>query len=86
LCQINWRWNSNWQGNHSGEYCLTVLEERNRAYSSSGNHSLAILKVHESEYTKLCDAIQDIVIEASNLKSVTINDKEYKIEYFLGGI
>jgi len=63
---------------------FTVLEEGNRACSSSGNHSLAILKVHESDYTKLCDAMQDIVIEASNLKSVIINDKEYKIEYFLG--
>jgi len=42
---------------------------------SSGNHSLAILKVI---YAKLCDAMQDI------LKSVTINGKEYNIKYVLG--
>jgi len=64
---------------------FTILEEGNRACSSSGNHGLAILKVRESDYTELYDAMQDIVIEASNLKTVTINDNLYKIEYFLGG-
>jgi len=63
---------------------FTILEEGNRACLSSGNHSFTILKVHKSD-CKLCDAMQYIVIEVCNLKSVTINDKEYKIECFLGG-
>ena len=64
---------------------FTILEEGDKACSSSGNHTLAIFKLQESEHQDLYDAMQDLVIEASNLKTVTINDKQYNIEYFLGG-
>ena len=53
---------------------LTILEECNKACSVSGNHSIWIFKVSESDY-QLLSAMHDIVTEA----------KAYKIEYFLGG-
>jgi len=40
---------------------------------------------YQSDYHALCDAIQDIITEAEDLKSVTINNNTYNIKYFLGG-
>jgi len=64
---------------------FTILEEGSKACSASGNHSIGIFKVSESDYHALCGAIQDIIAEAEDLKSVTINNNTYNIEYFLGG-
>ena len=39
----------------------------------------------ESDYSALCEALQDIIMEANNLNDITINGNKYNIEYFLGG-
>jgi len=41
--------------------------------------------VSESDYDALSEALQDIINEAKDLKTITINDKSYSLEYFLGG-
>ena len=63
---------------------FTLLNEGTLAQSSSGNHSLAILRVPE-KYDSLSKALRDISDEASNLQSVTINEVSHTIEYYLGG-
>ena len=64
---------------------FTILEEGNMACSASGNHSIGIFKVSESDYHSLHSAMQDITAETNDFKSVTINDITYNIEYYLGG-
>lgn len=66
-------------------FAFTILEEGEKAYSSAGNHSIGIFKVSESDYSALYEALQDIIIEANNLKYITINVNKYDIQYFLGG-
>ena len=66
-------------------FAFTILEEGEKAHSLVGNHSLGIFKVCESDYNALCEALQDIIMEANNLNNITINGIEYNIEYFLGG-
>ena len=57
-------------------FAFTILEESEKAYSSTGNHSIGIFKVSESHYSALYEALQDIIIEANNLKYITINDNK----------
>ena len=64
---------------------FTVLEEgQSRACSAFGNHSLAILRVSE-KYEELKDGMEDIIAEAKDLEVLTIHDKVYSIQFFLGG-
>ena len=63
---------------------FTVLEEGNEATSVIGNHSVAIFKMAEN-YENLAAALEDICNEGKQLKSITINDKSYEIETYLGG-
>ena len=64
---------------------FTVLEEgQNRVCSAYGNHSIAILKVSE-KYEELVAGLEDICTEAKDLEVVTVRDKVYKIQFFLGG-
>ena len=63
---------------------FTILEEGEKAHSAAGNHSIGIFKVCESDYNALYEALQDI-IEASDLKYITINGNKHNIKYFLGG-
>ena len=64
---------------------FTVLEEgQNRACSAFGNHSLAILKVSE-KYEELVAGLEDICTEAKDLEVITVREKVYKIQFFLGG-
>jgi len=64
---------------------FTVLEEGTKACSAQGNHTIAILKVSESDYDALYEALQDIITEAKHLTNITIDGINYKIEYYLGG-
>ena len=63
---------------------FTVLEEGNEATSVTGNHSVAIFKMAEN-YENLAAALEDICNEGKQLKSITIDDKSYEIETYLGG-
>ncbi len=54
------------------------------AESVAGNHTLAILKTGE-DYSDLCAGFQNISQEIKELSHITINDKQYTIEYFGGG-
>lgn len=65
-------------------FAFTILEEGQQACSVKGNHTIAILKVSEN-YDDLAAALQDILEEAKDLEVVTIEDRVFKIEYFLGG-
>jgi len=63
---------------------FTISEEGTKACSAQGNHSIGIFKVSESDYDALNEALQDIINEAKDLKTITINDKSHSLEYFLG--
>lgn len=63
---------------------FTVLEEDNEATSVTGNHSVAIFKMAEN-YENLAAALEDICSEGKQLNSITIDDKSYDIETYLGG-
>ena len=63
---------------------FTILEEGQLACSSSGNHTVAILKVAE-DYDDLAAGLEDIINEATDLEVLTVNEKVFKLQYFLGG-
>ena len=63
---------------------FTILEEDNLALSVKGNHSVAILRVSES-YDDLLQGLQDIIAEAKDIETITINDVAYQVQLFLGG-
>lgn len=64
-------------------FAFTILEEETHG-AASGNHSLAIFKVAEN-YDDLAAALQDIISEAKDLELLTIEEKVYNIQFFLGG-
>ena len=69
---------------HVVNFAFTLLNEGSLASSPVGNHSLAILQVRE-DYDSLAGSLTDIINEARELQSVTINGDEHRVEYFLGG-
>lgn len=68
---------------HVINFTFTVVDTPT-ATSVAGNHTIAILKTGES-YENLASGLADIAKEISTLKSIKIQDKEYTLEYFLGG-
>ena len=68
----------------SSTLAFTILEEDNLALSVRGNHSIAILRVSKN-YNDLLQSLQDIISEAQDLETVTINDISNQIQLFLGG-
>ena len=65
-------------------FTYTILNEGNIAMTESGNYVLAIIKTKEN-YDSIRVSLGDLKDEMENLKEITVNDKNYKIEYFLGG-
>ena len=65
-------------------FAFTILEEGAKAQSVAGNHTIAIMKVSES-YDELVSGLTDICQEARDLDVITIDQKIYKITFFLGG-
>ena len=64
---------------------FTMLEEgQTRACSAFGNHSIVILRVSEN-YKELKPGLEDIIAEAEDLEVLTIRDKVYSVQFFLGG-
>ena len=65
-------------------FAFTILEEGGQECSVKGNHTITILKVSE-DYNDLAAGLKDIIEEAKDLEVITVEDRVYKIEYFLGG-
>ena len=56
-------------------FAFTILEEGAKAQSVAGNHTIAIMKVSSG--------LKDICQEARDLDVITIDEKVYKITFFL---
>ena len=69
---------------HVINIAFVLLNDLSSVSSPDGNHSLAIFKVSEN-YDSLRDSLTDIVKEAAGLDSVTVNGKNHRVEFFLGG-
>ena len=63
---------------------FTILEEGQLACSSACNHTIAILKVNE-DYDLLAAGLEDIIKEAEDMEVLAINERVFKIQFFLGG-
>lgn len=63
---------------------FTIIEERHKACSAFGNYTVAILRIAE-DYEQLASGLQDICEEAEDLQIVTVQEKIYRIDLFLGG-
>lgn len=61
-------------------FAFALLDDK-EVCSAKGNHTLAILKVSES-YDNLAAAI---IEEAKDLEILTVDNKVYQVQYFLGG-
>lgn len=69
---------------HVVNFGFALLDEGDKAYSSEGNHCLAIFKEPESyDCLKLC--LSDIIDEAKNLSTITVDSTTFSLEYYLGG-
>ncbi len=69
---------------HVIHFTFTLLEEGCLAYTSEGNHTLAIVK-DEEKYEPVRDALQDIRSEVERLKEITVDGQTYTINYHVGG-
>lgn len=69
---------------HLVNFTYTILNEGTHAMTESGNYVLAIIKAKEN-YDSVRASLGDLKDEMEKLKEITINGKNYKIEYFLGG-
>ena len=65
-------------------FTYTILNEKEAAMGEKGNYILAIIKTTES-YENLKESLFDLSSEMTSLTKITVNDKTYTIEYFLGG-
>ena len=63
-------------------FWFTIIDEGELAYSAAGNHCIAIL--HTEDYNSLKIPLQDIVKEVESLETIKVNDKDFKIIYYLG--
>ena len=68
---------------HVINFAFTILDEGDKAYSTAGNHCIAIIKQNES-YESLKLALQTIIKDVKKLTSITINYSSYAIQYYLG--
>ena len=61
---------------------FTLLNEGKLAMSPRGNHTIAIINGTEN-YEALKTAMSDVITEVKELKSVTVNELTFQIEYFI---
>ena len=69
---------------HVVNFGFTIIDEGDLAYSATGNHCIAIFKQTE-DYASLKAALRDIVTEVESLETITIDGKNFRIVYYLGG-
>lgn len=60
---------------------FTMLNEGKLAMSPCGNHTLAIINGTE-DYEALKNSLSDLIKEVTELKSITVNELTFEIEYF----
>ena len=60
---------------------FTLVEDEPNPNAPKGNHTIALLNTTE-EYDNLVEALDDIVTEIYNLKSLTVNSVLYDLEFF----
>ena len=60
---------------------FTMLNEGKLAMSPCGNHTLAIINGTEN-YKALKNTLSDLIKEVTELKSITVNELTFEIEYF----
>ena len=65
-------------------FTYTILNENDVAMGEKGNYILAIIKTTEG-YENLQESLSDLRNEMQLLKTITVNNHNYNIEYFLGG-
>lgn len=66
---------------HVVNFAFTILDEGDLAYSSAGNHCIAIFKEPEKyDSLKLC--LRDIIHDIQDLNRIKVGDIEYDIVYF----
>ena len=68
---------------HVINFTFTLFDEGSKAYSSDGNHVIAILKEEES-YDSLQRGLEDIRNEVERLTSIEVQGITYNLEYYLG--
>ena len=68
---------------HAVVIAFTVIEDGENPNSPCGNHTIVLLNAGE-DYNKLAESLEDIQDEIKQLKSITVNDVVYTIEFFLG--
>ena len=68
---------------HVVNFTYTMLNEGNIGMTESGNYVLAIIKTKEN-FDSIRVSLGHLKDEMENLKKITVNDKNYEIEYFLG--
>ena len=61
---------------------FTVLDEGVLAYSSDGNHPLALLKEPEESLQR---GLEDLRNEVERLTEIVVDGETYQIDYYLGG-
>ena len=65
-------------------FTYTILSEKDVAMGEKGNYILAILKTTEN-YESLQESLRDLRNEMQSLTNITVNNRTYNIECFLGG-
>jgi len=63
---------------------FTIIDEGEKAFSVQGNYSIAIMKIGE-KYEELAAGLEDIITEAKTCEVISIGDKVFNIEFYLGG-
>lgn len=63
---------------------FTVLDEGILAYSSDGNHPLALLKELE-KYESLQRSLDNLQNKVEKLTEIVVDGETYQIDYYLGG-
>ena len=69
---------------HVINFTFTLLDEGSKAYSSDGNHVIAILK-DEENFDSLQRGLADVRNEVEQLTSIEVEGITYDLEYYLGG-
>ena len=62
---------------------FTVIKDGENSNSPRGNHTIALLNAGE-DYDQLSESLEDIQDEIKQLKSITVDDVAYTIEFFIG--
>ena len=69
---------------HVVNFAFTLLQEGTLVQSPTDNHTIAILRCHES-YCDLFTDLADIRKEVCNLTTLVVDGYEFSVRLYLGG-